>query len=282
MIRITQSIPQKIKPGWSVTFLQDAMWIGGGPGFQRIGRPERTMPTLDMSLNPVQRRQRFITPQVHPAKNGIPFILPFDGLIEDIKHPRKHRKHFIEYSVLISDVVYSYSSDKFLINFRISGILHLPQGLKKIGLATPNSDINRSIILLVHHLDDPIGPFSIMTFANISGPPMRIAPFDIFDQFFAIRISRVVKKEIGSDFTISPEYLPDQMRFHHSLLQFSRSSGSRGYEPFHIKLIEIKRQPDQGLLVVRVAADVGQDEEAGKGIYVLSPVRNDPITFQRI
>src|SRR5690606_29092856 len=156
MIRITQSIPQKIKPGWSVTFLQDAMWIGGGPGFQRIGRPERTMPTLDMSLNPVQRRQRFITPQVHPAEHGIPFILPFDGLIEDIKHPRKHRKHFIEYSVLISDVVYSYSSDKFLISFRISGILHLPQGLKKIGLSTPNNDINRSIILLIHHLDDPV------------------------------------------------------------------------------------------------------------------------------
>src|SRR5690606_3313472 len=120
-----------------------------------------------------------------------------------------------------------------------------------------------------------------MTFANISGPPMRIAPFYFFDQFFAIRISRVMKKEIGSDFTISPEYLPDQMRFHYSLLQFSRSSGSRGYEPFQIKLIEIQRKPDQGLLIVGVAADVGQDEKAGKGIYVFSPVRNGPITIQK-
>src|SRR5690606_304142 len=103
-----------------------------------------------------QRRQGFITPQVHSPKHGIPLIFPIRSLIEDIKQPRKHRKHFIENSVLISDVVYPYSSDKFMIRFRISGILHLPQGLKKVGLSTPNSDVNRSIILLVHYFNDPI------------------------------------------------------------------------------------------------------------------------------
>jgi hypothetical protein len=42
--------------------------------------------------------------------------------------------------------------------------------------------------------------------------------------------------------------------------QFARGSGGGGDEAFDLELVGVEEQADEGLLVIRVAADVGEDE----------------------
>ena len=54
----------------------------------------------------------------------------------------------------------------------------------------------------------------------------------------------------------------DEFGFGGLLFEFAESASSGGDEAFDLELVRIEHEPNEGLLIVRIAADIGEDEQA--------------------
>jgi len=99
--------------------------------------------------------------------------------------------------------------------------------------------------------------FSVATRANGFAPAVWISRLNARAKKLSTRVALSVAKQVGADLAASVNNLPDELGLCNILLQLTRCSRSSRDESLELEFISIEQEPHHGLLVARVAAEVG-------------------------
>ena len=102
----------------------------------------------------------------------------------------------------------------------------------------------------------------IVAGADVLAAAMRIARDHSCAKRFDRRPPRGVPLQVGQHLAIGVENLANELRAGDRLLQFAGRAGAGGDQQLEIELVRIHHQPNHGLLVVGIRADVRQDGKA--------------------
>lgn len=125
----------------------------------------------------------------------------------------------------------------------------------------------------VDSLHDPTGAFGVVAVAEVGAAASRVAALDPGEEIVRFRPARGMAEEIRPHAAVGFDELADEFRPGDGLLEFTRGAGSAGDEAFDLKLVGIDQKADERLLVVRIAADIGEHEQAGAfgGVHRYEP-----------
>ena len=259
MGRIAQAVGQEVEPRGRIALLERRVGVRRSPGLRRIERAERAVALADVGVDPLARGQALVAAEVHAAEDRLALVLAPGRPREDVEEPGDEEA--MRDAVLVGDVVDPQLRDARAEAHVAAVAAHAPQGLREIGLAAPDADVHRPRVRLVCDLDDPAGALGVVAFAHVLPAAQAVAALDRREQVLGGGIAVGVLPQAGKHLAVCLDGLADEVGAGRGLLQLARRAGGGGDEALDVELIGVEHQADHRLLVVGVAADVGEHDE---------------------
>ena len=239
------------------------MWVGSSPGGDRIQCSQRAG-AANVVFNPVTAGGGDISCQVHASIDPITAVTASGFGSENIEQAGEFAADPVGQAVLIVDIIDSKAAAELLKICWCFALFCSPQGLCKIGLPAPDTDVERIFGCCgINLLQQPPGGIGVELFADRLASTKLIAGTGARQQFFGCGPAFGVLQQLWAHLSKGFHNFPDEFGARDGFLKFSDGPGGRCDQQADVELIGVEHQPDEGLLIIGVTADVCKYRQPG-------------------
>ncbi len=239
------------------------MWVGSSPGGDRIQCSQRAG-AANVVFNPVTAGGGDISCQVHASIDPIAAVTAWGFGSENVEQAGEFAADPVGQAVLIVDIIDSKAAAELLKICWCFALFCSPQGLCKIGLPAPDTDVERIFGCCgIDLMQQPAGGFCVESIADCRASAKSIAGTGARQQFFGRGPVIGVLQQAGAYLSKGIHNFPDEFGARDGFLKFSDGPGGRCDQQADVELIGVEHQPDEGLLIIGVTADVCEYRQPG-------------------